>query len=217
MKKFLSFLVSRQFLAFLALLIVALIIWFIGPLVAFGGLRPLAGVGMRVLVIALLLAGVLLWLARGPISVVFAALVCLLIWCASPLLTFGRAEPFVTTSARIIAIAAVLAVFVIYWVFRLLQKIRANPKFLDSLLDFGGKKTPSLAAERLKEGDAHRSSRSGPAISGQTLSVRVTVVHHARFEGLRQDHCSASRRSDVSRGRPDAKRRERLRARHRER
>jgi type VI secretion system protein ImpL len=151
MKKFLSFLVSRQFLAFLALLIVALIIWFIGPLVAFGGLRPLAGVGMRVLVIALLLAGVLLWLARGPISVVFAALVCLLIWCASPLLTFGRAEPFVTTSARIIAIAAVLAVFVIYWVFRLLQKIRANPKFLDSLLDFGGKKTPSLAAERLKE------------------------------------------------------------------
>lgn len=151
MNKFLSFLVSRQFLAFLALLIVALIIWFIGPLVAFGGLKPLAGVGMRVLVIALLLAGVLLWLARGPISVVFAALLCLLIWCASPLLTFGRAEPFVTTSARIITIAAVLAVFVVYWVFRLLQEMRANPKFLDSLLDFGGKKTPSLAATRLEE------------------------------------------------------------------
>lgn len=154
MKKFLSFLVSRQFLAFLALLIVALIIWFIGPLVAFGGLRPLAGVGMRVLVIVLLLAGVLLWIVDGPISVIVAALLCLLIWYASPLLTFGRAEPFVPASARIIAIAVVLAVFVVYWVFRLLQKMRANPTFFDSLLDFGGKKVPSLAAARLKDVNA---------------------------------------------------------------
>lgn len=154
MKKFLSFLVSRQFFAFLALLIVALVIWFVGPLVAFGGLKPLAGVGMRVLVIVLLLAGVLLWLVEGPISVVVAALLCLLIWYASPLLTFGRAEPFVPESSRIVAIALVLAVFVVYWVFRLLQKMRANPKFLDSLLDFGGKKAPSLAAGRLKEVNA---------------------------------------------------------------
>jgi hypothetical protein len=63
MKK-LSFPVSRQFLALVALIIVALVIWFVGPLVAFGGLKPLAGAGMRVFLIALLLAGVLLWLCR---------------------------------------------------------------------------------------------------------------------------------------------------------
>lgn len=63
MNKFLSFLVSRSFIAFVALLAVALVIWFVGPFVAFGGLTPLAGAGMRVLAIALLLAGVLLWLA----------------------------------------------------------------------------------------------------------------------------------------------------------
>jgi type VI secretion system protein ImpL len=79
MKK-LSFLVSRQFLALLALIIVALVIWFVGPLVAFGGLKPLAGTGMRVLVIALLLLGVLLWLAGWSTSVVFVTLLCLLIW-----------------------------------------------------------------------------------------------------------------------------------------
>lgn len=152
--KFLSFLVSRQFLAFLALLIVALMIWLVGPLVAFGGLKPLADVGMRVLVIVLLFAGVLLWLTDGPLSAVFAALVCLLIWYASPLLAFGRAEPFVPESARIVTIALVLAIFVAYWVFRLLQNIRANPKFLDRLLDFGGKQAPSLAADRLKEVNA---------------------------------------------------------------
>ena len=56
MKKFLSFLVSRQFLVLLALTVVALLIWFVGPLVGFGGLKPLAGIGIRVLAIALLLA-----------------------------------------------------------------------------------------------------------------------------------------------------------------
>lgn len=40
MKKFLSFLGSRQFLAFLALCVVALVIWFIGPFISFGGLKP---------------------------------------------------------------------------------------------------------------------------------------------------------------------------------
>jgi type VI secretion system protein ImpL len=153
MKKFLLFLVSRQFLAFVALLIVALIIGFAGPLVAFGGLRPLAGIGMRVLVIALLLAGVLLWLAEGPISVLFAAIVCLLIWYASPLLTFGHAAPFVPAAARIAAIALVLAAFTLYWVFRLLQKMRANPTFLAGLLDAGGRKMPALAADRLRDID----------------------------------------------------------------
>ncbi len=45
MNKFLSFLVSRSFIAFVALLAVALVIWFVGPFVAFGGLTPLAGAG----------------------------------------------------------------------------------------------------------------------------------------------------------------------------
>ncbi|CAE6934948.1 type VI secretion system membrane subunit TssM [Paraburkholderia domus] len=153
MKK-LSFLVSRQFLAFLALIIVALIIWFIGPLVAFGGLKPLAGTGMRVLVIALLLAGVLLWLVGWSTSVVFVALLCLLIWYASPLLAFGHDEPFAPASARLTAIAIVLTLFAIYWVFRLWQKMRSDEQFLKNLLEFGGKKEESPAAGQLKKVNA---------------------------------------------------------------
>jgi type VI secretion system protein ImpL len=150
MKK-LSFLASRQFLAFLALIIVALVIWFVGPLVAFGGLKPLAGAGMRVLVIALLLAGVLLWLAGWSTSVVVVALLCLLIWYASPLLAFGRDEPFTPASARLTAIAVVLTVFVIYWFFRLWQRMRSDEQFLKNLLEFGGKKEESPAASQLKK------------------------------------------------------------------
>ncbi|KVN06718.1 MULTISPECIES: type VI secretion system membrane subunit TssM [unclassified Burkholderia] len=149
MNKFLSFLVSRPFLAFVALLVVALVIWFAGPFVAFGGLTPLAGAGMRVLAIVLLLAGVLLWLAGWPTSVVFVALLCVLIWHASPLLAFGRATPFAPESVRAIAIAVVLAAFALHLAFRLLRKMRTDPDFLKNLLEFGSKQHESPAASRL--------------------------------------------------------------------
>ncbi|ASV99250.1 type VI secretion system membrane subunit TssM [Paraburkholderia aromaticivorans] len=149
MKK-LSFLVSRQFLALVALLVVALVIWFVGPLVAFGGLKPLATAGMRVLVIALMLAGVLLWLAGWSVSVLLVALLCLLIWQASPLLALGGEQPFVPASARLAAIAIVLALFVAYWAWRLWQKMRTDAQFLKSLLEFGGKKEQSPAAAQLE-------------------------------------------------------------------
>ncbi|TXD06294.1 type VI secretion system membrane subunit TssM [Burkholderia pseudomallei] len=149
MNKFLSFLVSRSFIAFVALLAVALVIWFVGPFVAFGGLTPLAGAGMRVLAIALLLAGVLLWLAGRPTSIVFVALLCVLIWHASPLLAFGGATPFAAEAVRAIAIALVLAAFALHLAFRLLQKARTDPDFLKSLLEFGGKQPESPAAGRL--------------------------------------------------------------------
>lgn len=183
MKK-LSFLVSRQFLALLALVVIALVIWFVGPLVAFGGLKPLAGVGMRVLVIALLLTGVLLWLAGRSTSVVFVAALCLLIWYAAPLLAFGHAEPFAPESARMIAIAVVLTVFVVYWLFRLRQMMLEDEQFTRKLLQFGSRKggvargQPAEAGQRggrrrtgATEGDAHRRARAGQAVSGQALPV----------------------------------------------
>ncbi|WP_408238876.1 MULTISPECIES: type VI secretion system membrane subunit TssM [Paraburkholderia] len=151
MKKFFSFLASRQLPAFVALLIVALLIWFVGPLLAFGGLKPLAGIGMRMLVIALLLGGALLWLAGCSASPAFVALLCLLIWYAAPLLSFGDAAPFVSPAARVIAIAVVLGVFAAYWAFRLWQKMRADRHFVDRVLTFGARKEASPAAKALDE------------------------------------------------------------------
>ncbi|HEY4311286.1 MAG TPA: type VI secretion system membrane subunit TssM [Pirellulales bacterium] len=154
MKKFLSFLVSRQCLALLALIVIALMIWFVGPFVAFGGLKPLAGAGIRVLLIALLLASMLLWLAGWSTSVVFVALLCLLIWYASPLLALGRASPFEPVSARLTAIAVVLTVFIIYWLGRLWSRMRNEEQFLRKMLDFGGKKEASPAASQLRKVEA---------------------------------------------------------------
>ncbi|MFB9128896.1 type VI secretion protein IcmF/TssM N-terminal domain-containing protein, partial [Paraburkholderia dipogonis] len=153
MKK-LSFLVSRWFLAFLALLVLGLVIWFLGPFVAFGGLKPLVSVGMRVLVIALLLVGALLWLKGWSTGVVFGALLCLLVWYAGPLLSFGRAAPLTSVAARVVAIAVVLALFAAFGLYWLWQKMRSDEAFLKKALTFGGKKEAPPAAGRLKEVEA---------------------------------------------------------------
>ncbi|EML1597132.1 type VI secretion system membrane subunit TssM [Burkholderia cenocepacia] len=153
MKKFqfLSFLASRQFLAFLALIVVAMVIWFVGPFFAFGGLKPLAGAGMRVLLIALLLAGVLLWLVGQSTGIVFVALFCLLIWYAGPLLSFGHVAPFEPASTRLTAIAVIVAVLVIFGMYRIWQKMRADDAFMKKMLRMGDKKDESPAASRLRK------------------------------------------------------------------
>ncbi|WP_233873492.1 type VI secretion system membrane subunit TssM [Paraburkholderia adhaesiva] len=151
MKK-LSFLMSRWFLALLAVLVLALLVWFLGPFIAYGGLRPLGGVGMRVLVIALILAGVLLWLRGWSTLVVWTAFLCLLIWYASPLLTFGHTSPFESASARIVAIVVVLALFALYGLIWLWRKMRSDDAFLKKALALdraGEKKSP--AAAQIKE------------------------------------------------------------------
>ncbi|MFM0738166.1 type VI secretion system membrane subunit TssM [Paraburkholderia xenovorans] len=153
MKK-LSFLVSRWFLVFVALVVVGLVIWFLGPFFAFGGLKPLASIGMRVLVIALLLVGVLLWLKGRSTSVVFAALLCLLVWYAGPLLSFGRVEPLASVPARVVAITVVLLIFAAFGLYWLWQKMRSDDAFLEKALRFGEKKSASPAAGRLREVEA---------------------------------------------------------------
>ncbi|MEM5343151.1 type VI secretion system membrane subunit TssM [Paraburkholderia azotifigens] len=154
MKKLLSFLSSRWFVALLALLVLALLIWFLGPLIAFGGLKPLASVALRVVVIALLLAGVLLWAAGLTTGLVFGALLCLLIWYAAPLLSFGTSAPFESVAARIIAIALVIACFAAWGIWWLWDRMRSDDDFLKKALAFGSKKEPSPAADRLKDVEA---------------------------------------------------------------
>lgn len=153
MKK-LSFLMSRWFLALLVLIVLSLLVWFLGPSVAFGGLKPLASTPMRVLVIALLLSGVLLWLRNLPTSFVFGALLCLLIWYAAPLLSFGNERPFESASARVLAIAIVIACFAVWGMWWLLQKMRNDAAFLQQALAFGSRKEVSPAADRLKDVEA---------------------------------------------------------------
>lgn len=150
MKKLLSFLVSCQFLAFVALVVVALVVWFVGPSSSFGEIRPLTSVGMRVAVIAILFAGMLFWLAEWWLSVVVAAALSLLIWNASSLIAFGQNAPFEPLVMRETAIAVMLLLFIIYWGFRVARRMHEDAAFLKRIVEFGRAKDESLAATRLK-------------------------------------------------------------------
>ncbi|MDH6168958.1 type VI secretion system protein ImpL [Variovorax boronicumulans] len=137
LKQFLAFLFSRQMLAFLAMVLLALAIWFIGPLLAVDGLRPLASVGVRVAFIVLLLVLGILWLVSGPYSLVGVAALCLLLWQAGPLLDIGAAKPLASAGARVAIIGAILLLYALYWLYRFWQALRNNEDLLAKLLSFG--------------------------------------------------------------------------------
>lgn len=137
LKQFLAFLFSRQMLAFLAMVLLALAIWFVGPLLAMDGLRPLASVGVRVAFIVLLLVLGILWLVSGPYSPVGVAALCLLLWHAGPVLAIGATKPLAPVWARTTIIGIVLFMYALYGLYGLWRALRNNDDLLARFLSFG--------------------------------------------------------------------------------
>ncbi|WP_295380552.1 type VI secretion system membrane subunit TssM [uncultured Pseudacidovorax sp.] len=137
LKQFLGYLFSRQMLAFVGVVLLALLIWFVGPLIAVDGLRPLGTVGVRVSVVVLLLLTGILWLVSGPVSLIGVAALCLLIWHAGPLLSLGSAQPLAPAWIRATLVGVLLLVCAVYWLYVLLRLLQANPSMLENLFVFG--------------------------------------------------------------------------------
>ncbi|MGO4812235.1 type VI secretion system membrane subunit TssM [Cupriavidus sp. 2MCAB6] len=138
LKRIGAVLFSRQAFALLAVLVVAAAIWFIGPLLGFNGMQPLAGVGMRVVIIVLLMTLLLFWLVGLPISAVGAAALCLLIWHAGPLLAVGAGKPLAPASVRIVLISVIVFLFAAYALYLLIRRARTDNLFLQRVLRIGG-------------------------------------------------------------------------------
>ena len=138
LKRIREALFSRQALAFLAVLLVAVAVWLMGPLLGFNGMQPLASVGMRVTIIVLLLAFAIFWLVGWPISAVGVAAVCLLIWHAGPMLAIGHGKPLEPSSVRILLIAAIAFLYCAYVLYLLIQKARTDITFRNQVLRLNG-------------------------------------------------------------------------------
>ncbi|WP_434034313.1 type VI secretion system membrane subunit TssM [Cupriavidus sp. a3] len=149
LKRCLAVLFSRQMLVYVALALAAAAIWFIGPLLAFNGLRPLAGIGMRMAAIVLLLALALLLVLRWSVAVIGIAVLCLAIWHAGPLLAVGAAHPLASDVVRVVVIAVLVFLLAAYEVFRFLRRSRANDSLLQKLLNPGGKRPEAIATDEL--------------------------------------------------------------------
>lgn len=133
----------------LALLLWGLAVWFIGPLLSFGGLQPLASVGLRATVIVLSVLLALLWKFHLPKHSVLVALACLLIWHASPLLAIGESRPLEAAWLRATLIGLVALAYALYGVYRLWEALRNNESLLQKILHPRGKAEPEPAHEAI--------------------------------------------------------------------
>lgn len=134
MKDFFKSPVLLAILGFLAFVLVSLAIWFIGPLLAFGDLRPLGSVAMRVTAIGLLLVLIVLLLLGWSVSAVGVTCLCLLIWNAGPLLAFGSAVPLATEGMRWLVIGLVVLCYIIWAVYTLWNLMRNDQEFANRML-----------------------------------------------------------------------------------
>ena len=128
-RKIADFIFSLRMLAVLAFLLLAIVIWFLGPLLSFGGMLPLGSITTRISAIAMLLALLSLWLVKFPISVVGIAAICLLIWHAGPLLAFGNIQLLETAMIRAVIIALLVISFIFYSVWKFVKKLTSDKDF----------------------------------------------------------------------------------------
>lgn len=133
MKRFAS-IFSWQTLALVALLLLSAAIWFIGPLLAVGGAKPLDTVEARVTVIVLLLVFVLLVLLHWPVSIVGVTALCLLLWHAGPLVSLGGTAPLGPIWVRVLVISVIVVAYGVYGLYRLWQAVRADKHLLEKIL-----------------------------------------------------------------------------------
>ncbi|KAI1690851.1 intracellular multiplication and macrophage-killing domain-containing protein [Ditylenchus destructor] len=129
-----AFVVSRPFLALLAVVLAACVIWFTGDLLALSGVRPMASREVRLALIVLLLLLGILWLASGPYSLVGVGALCLLIWHAGPTLAIGEAKRSRRLERASRSWVAVLSLYALYGCFRLWQALRSNDDLLARFL-----------------------------------------------------------------------------------
>ncbi|WP_318371748.1 type VI secretion system membrane subunit TssM [Enterobacter sp.] len=142
MQKFLNLLFSRRALAITGAIVLALLIWFIGPLMSFDILRPLATIGSRVVTIVLLVMLLTLWLVNWSMSIIGVSILCLVIGFVSPLLAFGEVRPFAPLWLRLTLIGLVLLAYALYGLYRLWRALRVDEHLLRRFLHPRGEEVP---------------------------------------------------------------------------
>ncbi|PUE24047.1 type VI secretion system membrane subunit TssM [Limnohabitans sp. Jir72] len=149
MKDFFKGPVFRALLGFLAFVLVGLMVWFLGPFLALGDLRPLASVGMRVTVLVLVFALMLSWLLEITFALVGVASLCVLVWHAGPLLGLASMRPLAPVWVRVLCIGLILLVFLVWGLYKLYKLLQNDEKFLQRWLR-SDKASAPLAKDQIR-------------------------------------------------------------------
>ena len=171
MQGFLSSPVVRAILAFLALILVALAVWFIGPLLSFGELHPLAGVGIRITTICLMLVFVIFALMGWTLSVIGVTCLCLLVWHAGPLLAISNLHPLEPVWVRAVTIAAIALIYLVWAIYTLWNLIRNDEAFAKRIFGRDKNAPKALAKDEVRAiADIARKS------VGQLKQMHITMA-----------------------------------------
>ncbi|MGE8657919.1 MAG: type VI secretion system membrane subunit TssM [Achromobacter sp.] len=134
MKRLLGFVFSWRFVAIIVLILLAAMVWFVGPLVDLGGLRPMAGEVVRLVAIGLLMATLGFWLMEWPLWIVSVAALCALIWFGGPMAAIGELRPLADVMSRAGLIAVIIMLAGIYGLYRLVRLLRTDEALLRRIL-----------------------------------------------------------------------------------
>ncbi|CAJ0701310.1 hypothetical protein LMG18102_03438 [Ralstonia mannitolilytica] len=172
--------VSWQVLALVATFLLAAAVWWIGPLLSFDGMVPLAGVATRVAVIALLLALYFFVVFQLPMFFVAATALCLLIWHAGPSLAFNGQHPLREPSPRLLLIAVIVLVSAVYLVHLLWRRLRTDERFRNKVMG-----TATKSDEPVAGADTKTVTASVDAAMRQLKALRTGSGLSKLFEGRR--------------------------------
>ncbi|KWF15284.1 type VI secretion system membrane subunit TssM [Burkholderia ubonensis] len=134
LKRLFRWFFSWRMLACVAVLLVCVAVWFLGPLFAFGELHPFAGVAIRLIVIALLVGLLVLRLLRWPLSPIWVIALCVALWHVGPLFGLGGHHPVEPIWVRVLLIATIAFCYMVYGLYKLWQALRSNDALLKRFL-----------------------------------------------------------------------------------
>ncbi|TDM05873.1 MAG: type VI secretion system membrane subunit TssM [Ideonella sp. MAG2] len=168
----------RAAILFLAVLLLGLAIWFLGPLLAIGEFRPLASTGARIFAITMLLLLAIFALLEWTLSALGVMALCVLIWYGGPLLALGPAEstwhPLMGEWPRALLIAAVLLIYATWALLKLWHMVRNDEAFAKRIFGLDKKnQAQNLAKEEIR---ALQNKAQGAV--QELRKMRLTVAGH---------------------------------------
>ncbi len=124
--------ITRTTMVIIIFLLIVAALWFLGPFLGFGETRPLESVEARAIFIVLAILGLIgLWF-NVPFFLITAATIGVIIWVIGPYLFIGDGYPLQSFGTRLMAIAVILAVTLLYGIWKLLLALKNNPKLLET-------------------------------------------------------------------------------------
>ncbi|KAB0642380.1 type VI secretion system membrane subunit TssM [Burkholderia latens] len=150
LKRLFRWLVSWRMLACVAILLACAVVWFLGPLFVFGELHPFAGAVIRSIVIALLIALLVLWLRRWPLSPIWVIALCVALWHVGPLFGFAEHHPLEPIWVRVLIVAAIVFCYALYGLYRLWQALRSNDALLKRFLEPKGDQPAEIGRDEVR-------------------------------------------------------------------